>query len=713
MKKELLRFVLSISLFYSGMTVLAQPSLNVTRLGATVNSSLSGAIMIGDLSYVGQGSRLLIHDCSNPQMRQKVGEVTVPGTITWLYSTSGHLLIMAGKLYIYSMDSPTQPGLQGSLAVTGECPQEHEGKLYLYSNNGIRTIDLADMAHPVDLGLQTLFTTLVTDIKFQQNLAYVAVQRGGLFVYDISDSTAWRQVANYVTPGFVNCLAVRNNRLFLTDGNMPPNERGLRILDITHPDSIRQTAFLPTTGDAWSIQLEGNYAYISDRPGLRIVDISNPDQPMEKYYLELPRPDQNIDLLQITGNRLLMKTTYSASLWGLADPLSPTHLVDIVTGHAAAAGSVAAWNGKYVLLGNSTGFGIIKMEDLTDPYALSQQQTPSGVLDIFADSSRAWVAAGTSGLYIYDIADPGNVVLLGSIDTPGSCTAVVVKDNIAYIADGASGIRAIDTSNPAAPVEMGAFDTPAKTTAIQIIGSIAYVTDYTLGLRLLNISDPRAITEMGVIDTPGYAFDVAVSGSYAYVADGGKGVRVIDISNVASPVEVGFLDTAGSALSIAVEPPYAYLADSNDGLRILDIRQPGQPVEAGFFDTPGTAASVVLSGNLALVADGASLLILQNDLVTTSADLRNSAPALFKLEQNYPNPFNSSTEIAFTLTQPGQVNLSIFNLLGREVTVLVDEARLPGFYRCRWDADGLPSGIYFYRLATAGMILQKRLLLVR
>lgn len=75
-----------------------------------------------------------------------------------------------------------------------------------------------------------------------------------------------------------------------------------------------------------------------------------------------------------------------------------------------------------------------------------------------------------------------------------------------------------------------------------------------------------------------------------------------------------------------------------------------------------------------------------------------SIPAQFALLQNYPNPFNPTTAISFQLSDVSLVRLTVFDILGREVATLVDGSRQPGAYSVHWDATGMASGIYFYRL---------------
>ena len=74
------------------------------------------------------------------------------------------------------------------------------------------------------------------------------------------------------------------------------------------------------------------------------------------------------------------------------------------------------------------------------------------------------------------------------------------------------------------------------------------------------------------------------------------------------------------------------------------------------------------------------------------------APKAFILEQNYPNPFNPSTEIQYQVSTSDVVKLKVFDVLGQEVATLVDKEHTPGTYKASWDARGLSSGTYFYRL---------------
>jgi hypothetical protein len=91
----------------------------------------------------------------------------------------------------------------------------------------------------------------------------------------------------------------------------------------------------------------------------------------------------------------------------------------------------------------------------------------------------------------------------------------------------------------------------------------------------------------------------------------------------------------------------------------------------------------------------------------------NEVPAQFSLSQNYPNPFNPSTTIKFELPNTSHVSLNVYDILGREVSVLVNERKAPGSYEVKFDGSNLASGVYFYRLQTESFVDTKKLLLLR
>ena len=119
--------------------------------------------------------------------------------------------------------------------------------------------------------------------------------------------------------------------------------------------------------------------------------------------------------------------------------------------------------------------------------------------------------------------------------------------------------------------------------------------------------------------------------------------------------------------------------------------------------------------------------ITVNDLLITSAsttfrmavlsasgiDDQQIQPKEYRMMQNYPNPFNPSTIIEYQVPTFSRVNLKVYDVLGREVALLVNEAKNAGQYSVKWDAPGMPSGIYFCRITTENFSQVKRMLLIK
>jgi hypothetical protein len=98
---------------------------------------------------------------------------------------------------------------------------------------------------------------------------------------------------------------------------------------------------------------------------------------------------------------------------------------------------------------------------------------------------------------------------------------------------------------------------------------------------------------------------------------------------------------------------------------------------------------------------------------TSSVSLKELLPGSFSLHQNYPNPFNPTTAISYQLSAVSKIKLVIYDLLGREIAVLVDETKAPGSYAVTFDGAGLASGVYLYRMQAGSFTETKRLLLLR
>ncbi len=115
------------------------------------------------------------------------------------------------------------------------------------------------------------------------------------------------------------------------------------------------------------------------------------------------------------------------------------------------------------------------------------------------------------------------------------------------------------------------------------------------------------------------------------------------------------------------------------------------------------------AGNFHRLANAASFIVS----MTGVKDVAQNLPKCSSLDQNYPNPFNPTTAIRYQLPVASDVRLVVYDLLGRELAVLVNERKMPGSYEVEFDASSLASGMYLYRLQSGNYIETKKMLILK
>jgi len=132
----------------------------------------------------------------------------------------------------------------------------------------------------------------------------------------------------------------------------------------------------------------------------------------------------------------------------------------------------------------------------------------------------------------------------------------------------------------------------------------------------------------------------------------------------------------------------------------------------GSGDVTLDAPTVTLK-NLVFVIEGGELLVLSQ---TTAVNVKSEElviPNEFVMNQNYPNPFNPNTTIDYQIPELSFVTLKVYDVLGNEVATLVNGEKPIGNYEVNFNAIGLPSGIYFYKLNAGDFVETKKMILLK
>jgi hypothetical protein len=186
------------------------------------------------------------------------------------------------------------------------------------------------------------------------------------------------------------------------------------------------------------------------------------------------------------------------------------------------------------------------------------------------------------------------------------------------------------------------------------------------------------------------AMELVFSGSFGKLLGVEKGVL---LQNLDAPVVLMDKSSANSA-----NVDFAIFGADAEGLNaegeIFTLRFDGRA------DVQLSSANLRNSGNNQM-----NIEIINSDV--------NAVPTSFALDQNYPNPFNPSTIISYQLPEQRHVTVSIFNMLGEEVSTLVNEVKEAGYHKVEWSGTNLTSGVYFYRIEAGDFVSVKKMMLMK
>jgi hypothetical protein len=108
---------------------------------------------------------------------------------------------------------------------------------------------------------------------------------------------------------------------------------------------------------------------------------------------------------------------------------------------------------------------------------------------------------------------------------------------------------------------------------------------------------------------------------------------------------------------------------------------------------------------------GDVMVQLLNSPITNIGDNNTSIPTSFSLEQNYPNPFSQTTYIKFVVAKASDVEIVVYDVMGREIQALINKSMKPGMYEVSFDGSSLSSGVYFYKISAGEYSETKQMML--
>ena len=239
-------------------------------------------------------------------------------------------------------------------------------------------------------------------------------------------------------------------------------------------------------------------------------------------------------------------------------------------------------------------------------------------------------------------------------------------------------------------------------------------------------SDSDASSMAAPQDSVARSIRVDFAGDANYSPQSGVGILTV----VRHTTSVSVANKSGSVgQTVYIETTLTDNDNSGKGVsnQLLKFSINGLVVGSGTTDAGGVAIisytlpqdSVASSHTITAVYTGDANYSLQSGTGTLTYTLtgiennQTDIPTKFDLSQNYPNPFNPTSTIKYDIPKTGFVNISVYDILGKEIKVLVNEEKNPGRYEIIFDARDLASGIYYYTIRTGDFAQSKKMILLK
>jgi choice-of-anchor B domain-containing protein len=379
---------------------------------------------------------------------------------------------------------------------------------------------------------------------------------------------------------------------------------------------------------------------------------------------------------------------------------------------------------EYALLA-SWGDGGLNVVDVTDDVPVLEEHVPmSGDgSDVEAYGDYAYVTSNYSPTLIVDLSDPTDPAPVRTFG--GDFHTLSIVDGYLY-GNGSAGVMIYSLANPANPVFVGRYD-PYYVHDVLVRNDTMYTAGiYGDGVDIVDVSNKANPVLIERFNYPGSgAHNVCSdpSGSYIYVGDeigSGNWTRIFDVRDPHNVEQVGeiIVDPGSVVHNCHTKGDLLYLAHYERGVWVYDISDPVNPEQVGFYETGvgsiWTANPQLPSGKILASDMSNGLLVLELEGVVADEG-GPEAPGTFALLPASPNPVrDGTTTLRVALDQPAAAaRVTVYDALGRPVAVLHEGALSAGTHAVRFDAAGLPSGVYVARLEAAGRTAMQRVTVLR
>ena len=748
-KKLLLQTLVLLTFIFSAQIFSQNLDSNLTVQGKWTIGTCDAVFVEGNYAFISSGRGMRIMDVTNPDYPVQVSQVYTGSVVNDIFVQNNLVFLATGDFHniqagltIVDISDVTKPqilSIFNTENVGATCVAAEGNFAYVGYINSLIILDISNPSEPQSIKHFSLSRT-PHDVFIDNNKLYIADQLGGTIIMDVTAPASSPIIATIDL--WSEKVFVQDNLVFITQQG-----EGLKIVDIQNIDNPSVVASVASTNEFdYGVFVEGNNVYVSgfgdslntSSSMLKIIDITQITDPavLGTYYTDNIGTNylESGKSIFKSGNFIYMATDKGLRIIDITNLGNPILRSNYRTIDDESKVSVI---GDYAYLA-SAGL-VLSIVDIANPNYLKEtgyvnltRDDYSGFIDMSVNNGYAYVAqhsltnSDSDGVSIVDISNPVLPVEKSyyHIDRVEKLTA---WDNYLYTYGHDDTLRIIDASDPEFPFEVNKYYfrdwTPGYITGIKADNNYLYISTGN-GFLILNKQNPTDLGLAGLFETSNNNIaplgNFNINNNYAYLTSD-EGILVLDISNPASPDSVSVFSIGAQRNDITTCGNYAYVA-TDAGIFMLDISDKTSPHQVGFFSNSGysRAVSIACSNNKIYTAfEG--LIVLSNDFTTDVKENKTIISNSFSLSQNYPNPFNPSTTIEYSIPAVGDeyirptnnVTLKIYDILGEEITTLVNKKQTPGNYDVKFNAGNLSSGIYFYRLKAGNFSKTNKMILLK
>lgn len=610
-------------------------------------AQVNGLVLAGDtILTASAGYRgLQVYDVANPQNAALTGDLVTPFSPQRLVALGDRAYAPAGYagVHIFDISDPKTPVLIGYGGTPGYAldvaPFQKDGRTFLAvaeMSDGVRILDATETDDVTDLGTLDLGPGATNAVALHVEGDRIAVGNGPrVAIVNLPDPLhlgTQELITSFDVGRPVSDLVLEKDHVFVGKTRW-----GIAAYDISNPASpvlLDQEQDpdgecpLACIDDAQMLLRDGSDLFVAfGRGGVVRFGVDGAGQltPLTNYLVPA-----NVRRVAVTTEHVLAGGDEGLVVFDRHGDGSKPLWID-PNGHGVARTVVVRGDLAYAAA-SLRGVQTFSLKDPEAPAMIDRDDTPASLEADFAASGLSLregsdvlaVGDGRAGLTLFDLSDPANPVLGGTVDTSDGVGVILQVGDVTYVCNGNAGVVAVDTTDVKAPKEIGSIafdDFPGPDGCDDLLlakePGLLYVGRQR-GVGVLDISDPTALAWKALVMLPSKdsiralrhagTHLVAVSAGFDYE---GKNyymsrLRVFDLADPLVPklVWTSSEDLGGSS-GLTILGDKAFVAASTSGLHIYDLSNVESPVLEGTIATPGSALHVAVGQDLLYVAEGA------------------------------------------------------------------------------------------------------------